>query len=157
MDWAATDRGNCMLTKKGKYGLKAMVHLARISDGELVSAGDIAEAHQIPRKFLDNIFTELRNAGFVHSRKGKGGGFVLARPANEIAIGNIIRALDGALAPIACASKTDYRPCDDCVEDDCEVRHIMLQVREAIANVLDNRTLADSLENDSALAALSLN
>ena len=146
-----------MLTKKGKYGLKAMVHLARISDGELVSAGDIAEAHQIPRKFLDNIFTELRNAGFVHSRKGKGGGFVLARPANEIAIGNIIRALDGALAPIACASKTDYRPCDDCVEDDCEVRHIMLQVREAIANVLDNRTLADSLENDSALAALSLN
>ncbi|MGK9084179.1 Rrf2 family transcriptional regulator [Brucella intermedia] len=133
-----------MLTKKGKYGLKAMVHLAGVTDGQLVSASEIAEKHHIPRKFLDNIFTELRNAGFVLSRKGKGGGFCLARPANEIAIGNIIRALDGALAPIACASKTDYRPCDDCDEDECEVRQMMLDVREAIASVLDHRTLADS-------------
>ncbi len=76
-----------------------MVHLAGVTDGQLVSASEIAEKHHIPRKFLDNIFTELRNAGFVLSRKGKGGGFCLARPAHEIAIGNIIRALDGALAP----------------------------------------------------------
>lgn len=133
-----------MLTKKGKYGLKAMVHLAGIEDKRLVSVGEIATRHQIPRKFLDNILAELRNAGFVNSRKGKGGGFCLAKPAHEIHIGNIIRALDGALAPIACASKTDYRPCDDCDEDDCEVRLMMLDVREAVAAVLDNRTLADS-------------
>ncbi len=76
-----------------------MVHLAGIADGQLVSASEIAEKHHIPRKFLDNIFTELRNAGFVLSRKGKGGGFCLARPANEIAIGNIIRALDGRSPP----------------------------------------------------------
>ncbi len=133
-----------MLTKKGKYGLKAMVHLAGVEQGQLVSAGEIAEKHHIPRKFLDNIFTELRNAGFVTSRKGKGGGFSLSRPAKEIAVGNIIRALDGALAPIACASKTDYHPCDDCDEDECEVRLMMLEVRDAIANVLDHRTLADS-------------
>ncbi len=140
-----------MLTKKGKYGLKAMVHLAGVTDGRLVSASEIAEKHHIPRKFLDNIFTELRNAGFVVSRKGKGGGFCLARPAGEIAIGNIVRALDGALAPIACASKTDYRPCDDCDEVGCEVRQIMLDVREAIANVLDHRTLADSRGSEIAL------
>ncbi|MBK3746122.1 Rrf2 family transcriptional regulator [Paraburkholderia aspalathi] len=133
-----------MLTKKGKYGLKAMVHLASTEAGQLVSVGEIATKHQIPRKFLDNILAELRNAGFVNSRKGKGGGFCLAKPATEIPIGNIIRALDGALAPIACASKTDYRPCDDCIEDDCEVRLIMLDVREAVAAVLDHRTLADS-------------
>lgn len=149
--------GHCsrdaMLTKKGKYGLKAMVHLANISDGQLASASEIAERHHIPRKFLDNIFIELRNAGFVLSRKGKGGGFCLARPASEIHIGNIIRALDGALAPIACASKTDYQPCDDCDETECEVRHMMLDVREAIANVLDHRTLADS--RISEITALS--
>ncbi|MFC4625472.1 RrF2 family transcriptional regulator [Daeguia caeni] len=133
-----------MLTKKGKYGLKAMIHLAGIQQGQLVSASEIAEKHNIPRKFLDNIFMELRNAGFVVSRKGKGGGFTLARPAEKIPIGNIIRALDGALAPIACASKTDYHPCEDCIEDDCQIRLIMLDVREAIANVLDNRSLADS-------------
>ncbi len=133
-----------MLTKKGKYGLKAMVHLAGVANGQLISASEIAKKHHIPRKFLDNIFAELRNAGFVTSRKGKGGGFCLARPANEIAVGNIIRVLDGALAPIACASKTDYHPCDDCDEDVCEVRQMMLDVREAIANVLDHRTLADS-------------
>jgi Rrf2 family protein len=142
-----------MLTKKGKYGLKAMVHLAGVSNGQLVSASEIAERHHIPRKFLDNIFIELRNAGFVLSRKGKGGGFCLARPASEIHIGNIIRALDGALAPIACASKTDYQPCDDCDETECEVRHMMLDVREAIANVLDHRTLAVS--RASEIAALS--
>ncbi|NKB84394.1 Rrf2 family transcriptional regulator [Ochrobactrum grignonense] len=130
-----------------------MVHLANISDGQLTSASEIAERHHIPRKFLDNIFIELRNAGFVLSRKGKGGGFCLARPASEIHIGNIIRALDGALAPIACASKTDYQPCDDCDETECEVRHMMLDVREAIANVLDHRTLADS--KISEITALS--
>ncbi|PRD42642.1 Rrf2 family transcriptional regulator [Phyllobacterium phragmitis] len=133
-----------MLTKKGKYGLKAMVHLAEIEKGELASVNAIAIARQIPRKFLDNILTELRNAGFVHSRKGKGGGFCLAKPANEIRIGNIIRILDGPLAPISCASKTRYRPCDDCNEENCEVRLMMLDVREAIATVLDNRTLAET-------------
>ncbi|MBB2973833.1 Rrf2 family transcriptional regulator [Mesorhizobium sp. RMAD-H1] len=133
-----------MLTKKGKYGLKAMVHLAEIGKGELASVNEIATARHIPRKFLDNILTELRNAGFVHSRKGKGGGFCLARPASEIRIGNIIRILDGPLAPISCASKTGYRSCEDCNEEDCEIRLMMLEVREAIAMVLDNKTLAET-------------
>ncbi len=132
-----------MLTKKAKYGLKAMVHLAGIEPGRTALVTDIATANQIPKKFLDAILAELRNAGFVHSKKGKGGGYTLARSAEEIRIGNIIRVLDGPLAPIQCASKTVYRRCDDCRDETrCAVRLVMLEAREAIANVLDQRTLA---------------
>ena len=132
-----------MLTKKGKYGLKAMVHLAEAPQDNLISVGEIAKARNIPRKFLDNILTDLRVAGFVQSRKGKGGGFCLAKPADQISIGNIIRSLDGPLAPLPCARKTGYKACEDCIEEDCKIRRMMLEVREAIANVLDKRTLAD--------------
>jgi Rrf2 family protein len=132
-----------MLTKKAKYGLKAMVHLAGVEPGRTALIADIAKANQIPKKFLDAILGELRNAGFVHSKKGKGGGYMLARPPREIVVGNVIRVLDGPLAPIQCASKTVYRRCDDCVDETrCAVRLVMLEAREAIANVLDNTTLA---------------
>jgi Rrf2 family protein len=133
-----------MLTKKGKYGLKAMVHLAGQSPGATTLVTEIAETNDIPKKFLDTILGELRNAGFVNSKKGKGGGYTLAKPAHEIRVGHIIRVLDGPLAPIQCASKSSYRRCDDCVDEDtCSVRLIMLEAREAIATILDNRTLAE--------------
>jgi Rrf2 family protein len=133
-----------MLTKKGKYGLKAMVHLAGRTPGETTLVTDIAETNDIPKKFLDTILGELRNAGFVNSKKGKGGGYTLAKPAHEIHIGHIIRVLDGPLAPIQCASKSSYRRCDDCADEKtCSVRLIMLETREAIATILDNRTLAE--------------
>ena len=95
-----------MLTNKGKYGLKAMVHLAGLVPGDLALVNDIASQNDIPKKFLDTILGELRNAGFVFSKKGKGGGYTLARPASEIKVGHIIRVLDGPLAPLPCASKT---------------------------------------------------
>jgi Rrf2 family protein len=132
-----------MLTRKGKYGLKALVHLARLPPGELALIGSIAAENRIPKKFLDAILGELRNARFVTSRKGKGGGYRLARPAEDIRIGDVIRALDGPLAPISCASRTRYERCEDCDEATCRVRHVMIEVREAIAAVLDNRTLAE--------------
>jgi Rrf2 family protein len=133
-----------MLTKKGKYGLKAMVHLAGRPVGEATLVSEIANANGIPKKFLDTILGELRNAGFVFSKKGKGGGYTLARPAHEIRVGHIIRVLDGPLAPIACASKNSYRRCNDCADEErCFVRLLMLEARNAIAAVLDNRTLAD--------------
>jgi Rrf2 family protein len=133
----------CMLTKKAKYGLKAMVHLAGVAPGQTALVAEIAAANQIPKKFLDAILCELRNAGFVHSKKGKGGGYMLARPAEAIGVGNVIRVLDGPLAPIQCASKTVYRRCDDCADEKkCAVRLVMLEAREAIANVLDKTTLA---------------
>ncbi|MDJ1158189.1 Rrf2 family transcriptional regulator [Chelatococcus sp. SYSU_G07232] len=133
-----------MLTNKGKYGLKALVHLAGTPPGELSLVSDIAEANNIPKKFLDAILGELRNAGFVHSKKGKGGGYTLARPAHEIRVGHVVRVLDGPLAPIPCASRTAYRRCDDCADErHCGVRLMMLEVRNAMAEILDKRSLAE--------------
>ncbi len=133
-----------MLTNKGKYGLKAMVHLAGVEPGALAQVADIAERNSISKKFLDHILTELRHAGLVYSKKGKGGGYALARPPHEIRVGAIVRVLDGPLAPIPCASVTAFRPCEDCADlNTCAVRLIMVEARNAIASVLDNRTLAE--------------
>ncbi len=133
-----------MLTNKGKYGLKAMVHLAGLEPGELAQAADIAETNSISKKFLDHILTELRHAGLVYSKKGKQGGYALAQPPHEIKVGTIVRVLDGPLAPIACASVTAFRPCSDCADlKTCPVRQMMVEARNAIANVLDNRSLAE--------------
>jgi Rrf2 family protein len=133
-----------VLTNKGKYGLKAMVHLAGVEPGALAQVADIAERNAMSKKFLDHILTELRHAGLVYSKKGKGGGYALARPAHEIRVGAIVRVLDGPLAPIPCASVTAFRPCEDCADlNTCAVRQIMVEARNAIAGVLDNRTLAE--------------
>ena len=145
-----------MLTNKGKYGLKAMVHLAGLESGALAQVADIAETNSISKKFLDHILTELRHARLVYSKKGKGGGYALAQPAHEIRVGAIVRALDGPLAPIPCASVTAFRPCDDCGDmKTCAVRLVMIEARNAIASVLDNRTLAElrTLTNPPELAA----
>ena len=109
-----------------------------------VAATDIAEANNIPKKFLDAILGDLRNAGVVRTKKGPGGGYMLARPPSEIKVGHVIRTLDGPLAPIACASRTAYQPCQDC--DDvktCTVRLTMAKVRDAMADILDRMTFAD--------------
>ncbi len=133
-----------MLTNKGKYGLKAMVHLAGLTPPRLAQVQDIADRNSIPKKFLDQILSELRNAELVYSKKGKGGGYALAKPAHEISVGHIIRVLDGPLAPIQCASVGAYRPCDDCSPDrKCAVRLMMLEARNALSRVLDNRSLAE--------------
>jgi Rrf2 family protein len=128
-----------------------MVHLAGLEPGQLAQVADIAQTNSISKKFLDHILTALRNAGLVYSKKGKGGGYALARPAHEIRVGAIVRALDGPLAPIPCASVTAFRPCDDC--DDlkaCSVRLIMVEARNAIASVLDHTTLAEMRARSSA-------
>ena len=133
-----------MLTAKGKYSLKALTHLAALAPGETTQAIEIAEANNIPKKFLDAILGDLRNAGIVHSRKGPGGGYMLARAPRDIKIGHVIRTIDGPLAPIACASRTAYRPCRDCTDvKNCTVRLTMTKVRDAMSDVLDRVTLAD--------------
>ena len=144
-----------MLTKKAKYGLKAMSYLAGVTPGQTALVADIAEANQIPKKFLDAILGELRNAGFVHSKKGKGGGYMLARLPAEISVGNIVRTLDGPLAPVQCASRTIYRRCDDCPDEvHCAVRVVMIEARDAIAKVLDNTSLDQMRARGAAGAPL---
>jgi len=133
-----------VLTKKGKYGLKAMVHLAGIERDALAQVADIARANSISKGFLDQILTELRHAGLVYSKHGKRGGYALARPAEKIPVGAIVRVLDGPLAPIRCASVTAYLPCDDCEDlKSCAVRQVMTEARNAVAHILDNYTLAE--------------
>ena len=133
-----------MLTKKGKYGLKALVDLAQLEPGETAFITEIATRNNIPKKFLDAILLELRNAGILRSKKGPGGGYSLSRPAAEIRIGHVIRTLDGPLAPIRCASRTAYEVCEDCNDPEtCQVRVSMTTVRDAVAAILDSMTLEE--------------
>lgn len=135
-----------MLTARGKYGLKALVHLASMEPGDTTQAVDIAGANNIPKKFLDAILGDLRHAGIVFSKKGPGGGYLLARAPRDINVGQVIRTLDGPLAPIACASRTAYRPCRDCIDvKTCAVRITMSKVRDAMSEILDQMTVADML------------
>ena len=131
-----------MLTNKAKYGLRAMCALAH-SDGVRLQARSIAAQAKVPEKFLESILVDLRRAGFVDSRRGSHGGHALARPAGEIMVGDLIRAIDGPLAPVRCASMTAYEPCADCADPEhCAVRALMRETRAALSGVLDTCSLA---------------
>ena len=134
-----------MLSNKAKYGLKALIYLAD-NRGRAVQSAEIADAQRLPKKFLDAILLEIKNLGVITSKKGKGGGYQLARPSDTISLGHVIRALDGPFAPVPCVSRTAYARCADCPDEEgCAVRPIMQEVRDAISTVLDNRTLEDML------------
>ena len=122
-----------MLSQKAKYAIKALLVLARAQQsGTFAQARDISERENIPKKFLDLIFFELRRHGLVVSSRGREGGYALAKPAADISIAAIVRAVDGPLAPLPCASVKFYRRCDDCEDEKtCEVRKLMRQVRDA--------------------------
>ena len=133
-----------MLTRKSKYGLKALLVLAEEVDRGPVLISELADRQRLPRKFLEAILLELKRHGLLHSKKGKGGGYVLGRKPTEITVGQVIRALQGSLALTPCVSVTAYRKCDECVDEEaCGVRLAMKEVRDATAAILDNTTLAD--------------
>lgn len=132
------------LSKRGEYGLKAMIALATGGpQGTVLQVRDIAAREQIPAKFLEQIMLMLKNAGLLQSKVGSGGGYHLARPASEITLGQIVRTLDGPLAPIRCVSKMAYQRCVCPDEETCGLRLVMLDVRNAIADILDHTSLAD--------------
>jgi Rrf2 family protein len=138
-----------MLSQKGKYALKAMIDLARHANAGLIFVADIAERQRLPVKFLEIILLDLKRHGLVYSQRGKNGGYSLARPASEITVGQIVRIVDGPLAPLPCASLTGYRKCSDCGDENtCIVRGVMREVRDAVSKVLDSRTLADLIGVD---------
>ena len=133
-----------MLSKKAKYALRALIVLAK--SNQILGCRSIAEKGEIPRKFLENIVQELRFHGLVKSTRGILGGYHLAKAPSEISVGHVVRIIDGPLAPIRCASLSDYRKCDDCVDEQrCEIRRAMLEVRIAISDVLDKKSLEDML------------
>ncbi len=132
------------LSKRGEYGLRAMADLAAQTPlGGVVPLKEIAQREQIPAKFLEQILLALKNAGLLGSKMGIGGGYHLAKPADQITLGQIVRVLDGPLAPIRCVSKMAYEPCACPDEATCGLRLVMLDVRNAIADILDGTTLAD--------------
>jgi Rrf2 family protein len=138
-----------MISKKTKYALKALLYLARKFNQGPVLISDLAHDERIPKKFLELILLTLKNNGVLQSRKGKGGGYYLGKLPREISVGNVIRILDGPLAPVPCVSETAYAKCQECIDErTCGIRPVMKEVRDAIANILDNTSLADMLEGE---------
>ena len=136
-----------MLSKKAKYALKALIYLAAETDGEPILISEIAEKENIPKKFLENILLELKKQGILESRKGKGGGYLLNKPADQISFGRIIRIMDGPIALLPCVSETAYRRCDECEDEHtCKIRMVIKVVRDQTAAILDNTTIADVLQ-----------
>jgi len=133
------------LSKKSEYGLRAMLDLAAHADEGAVRLKDLADRNNIPVKFLEQIFLTLRNAGVVRSQVGAHGGYMLSRPAEEITLGQVIRTLDGTIAPVGCVSKIAYEPCTCPDERACPLRAAMNQVRDAIVAVVDYTSLADAV------------
>jgi Rrf2 family protein len=142
-----------LISKKTKYGLKAIVYLAKVYDQGPVLIADLAKEERIPKKFLELILLTLKNNGILQSRKGKGGGYYLGKPPKEISLGTIVRILDGPLAPVPCVSETAYAKCDECLDErTCGIRLVMKDVRDAIADILDGTSLADVLERSDKAA-----
>jgi Rrf2 family protein len=144
-----------MLSQKCKYALRALMVLAHEPPDHLLLVSDIAERENLPKKFLEAILLELNRNGMVRSRRGRGGGYALAKPADIITFGQIVRIMDGPLAPLSCVSVNYYRRCDDCRDEQaCEIRKVMRRVRDAIAEELDSTSLQDALESNRKLAAM---
>ena len=143
------------LSKRGEYGLRAMIDLAAWNHGgAIVQIKDIAERQQIPSKFLEGILVTLKNAGLLRSKMGIGGGYYLARPADQINLGQIVRVLDGPLAPVRCVSQMAYEPCGCPDEETCGLRLVMSDVRNAITDILDHTSLADVARRSEIARAL---
>ena len=134
-----------MLTNRAKYAIKALLHLARQAGKGPVQAAVIAEAEGIPHKFLEAILIQLRHKGIIRSKVGKGGGHEIAQKPGDIDLLTIVRAIDGPVAPLPCLSHTAYVRCDDCVDEaTCAIRKVLLAARDATAQVLESRTIAQA-------------
>lgn len=137
-----------MITQKAKYALRALTVLAEAAPDEPVMISDIAVQQKIPKKFLEQILLDLKHHGIVVSRRGKQGGYLLLKPAHSITFGEVLRIIDGPIAPLPCLSITAYRKCDDCDgEQTCEIRHVFSRVADATRKVLFSTTIADAVGN----------
>ena len=133
-----------MLSKKTKYGLKALSYIARQENNEPVQIAIIAESENISHKFLESILLTLKKGGMLGSKKGKGGGYYLLKDPSKILMTDVIRQLEGPIAMVPCVSLNYYEKCDDCPDEDaCSVHRLMIQVRDSTLKVLKTNTLKD--------------
>ncbi|AGA77257.1 rrf2 family protein, putative transcriptional regulator [Echinicola vietnamensis DSM 17526] len=138
-----------MLSKKTKYAFHALTYLGKHKEDGSVLIQDIAAEHGISHKFLENILLELKKAGFLGSKKGKGGGYYLIKEPKDIPLSRIIRLLDGPIALLPCVSLNYYEACEECRDQEkCGLNQVMIQVRDETLNILENKTLADILDKE---------
>jgi Rrf2 family protein len=141
-----------MLSNKTKYALKAIQVLAKEYGQGPILISEIARRENIPAKFLELILLEMKNQGILQSKKGKGGGYFLARPPHSVTVGQVVRMIEGPLAPLPCVSRTSYMRCRECRDErSCGIRIVMKDVRDATARILDSTTLADVLKRVEAV------
>src|ERR1700709_419694 len=136
------------LSKRGEYALRALIDfgIAHELGRPLLKIGELVEKERLPVKFLEQILTQLRGAGYIETKRGKAGGYFLAKPPKDIRLGQVIRLIDGPLAPISCVSVTAYERCTCPDEAHCGLRMLMLDVRNAIARILDRYVLGDVVD-----------
>lgn len=133
-----------MLSKKTKYGLKALAFIARRTDNKPVQIAIIAKSENISQKFLESILLTLRKSGFLGSKKGKGGGYYLLVDPKEINMSSVMRILEGPIAMVPCVSLNFYEKCDDCPDENaCAVHNLMIEVRDSTLNIFNNKSLSD--------------
>jgi Rrf2 family protein len=145
-----------MINKKAKYGIKALLHMARVQSSGPVSIHKIADDEKIPRKFLEAILLELRNAGILTSSKGRAGGYRFHKPPDSVTLAEVVRILDGPLSLSPCVSLHFYHRCDECVDEaTCELRPVFLKLRDQTLSVMERTTIADLVKNGAGpLASL---
>jgi Rrf2 family protein len=135
-----------MLSNKAKYALQALFALSEKYNQGPVLIADLAAKEGIPKKFLELILLELKKHGILQSKKGRGGGYFLGKNPDSVTLGQVIRILDGPLAPLPCVSQTAYRKCEECEDETtCGIRIVMKEVRDATARIVDGVSLADVL------------
>ena len=146
--WSRVYVPSMKLTKRGEYALRALIDfgIAHELGRPLMTVGELVEKERLPVKFLEQILSQLRQGGYISTKRGKKGGYFLAKPPNEIRFGQVIRLIDGPLAPIGCVSQMAYERCTCPDEDHCGLRMLMMDVRNAIARILDRYVLADVVE-----------
>jgi Rrf2 family protein len=132
-----------MLSKKTQYAYKALIYLAQQAPGEPILIADIAKVKKIPLKFLEGILLELKKAGILDSKKGKGGGYYFKMQPNQVTMAKVYRLIDGPIALLPCVSINFYEQCKDCDETTCGLKQAMREVRDAELSVLDAKTIAD--------------
>ena len=144
-----------MISQKAKYALRALVALVKAPPEASIMISEISRQQAIPKKFLEQILLELKRAGIVSSRRGRLGGYVLLRPADKLTFGEVLRLIDGPIAPLPCLSKIAYRRCADCQDEaTCEIRHVFAGVVNAQREVLDHTTFADAIRKERVLEAV---
>lgn len=141
-----------MLSKKAKYAINALINLARKVDQGPILISDISEEEKIPKKFLEAILLDLRNAGILNSKKGKGGGYYLIKKPEDVNLATVIRLFDGAIALLPCVSYQYYERCDECKDEEvCGIRSVIKEVRDETVRILKQNSLADIIEREKEL------